>query len=439
MGEHPEHEQDPGDEQDPAPEVRRPERVEQASNTGASRCRPRRPRRPPRASRARWRPRRLGGVGDRLGGRVGATASAPVASASSASASGSHFALALARRRRLRGGRRLVCGHLDARGPRAAMVGISMTWAVPPAASIFSRALRVKASASTNSLARDVAVAEDLERQPVAPDEAGLLEGVGVDRDRGALLDLELAGLDRRADRADVDDLVLDVVDVPEAAELRDPDVERRLAALEPGRDRRAGARALALRAAARGLALAGGDAAADPGPLGDRPLGGVQVVDLHQCFSGVVASAPSGSSSTVTRKRTWRTMPRTAGLSGRIDELPIPCRPERADRRPVAGDVADRAPGLGDAQPTGHRPPPGRDEGRGRLAGDDEAQLDAALARQLLDGAQPAEGVERGAGHVHRVGGAVDLGQDVADARRLDDGAHGAAGDDAGALARPA
>ena len=53
---------------------------------------------------------------------------------------------------------------------------------------------------------------------------------------------------------------------VLEAAQLRDPHVERRLAALEPGRDRAAGPGLLALRAAARGLALAGGDAAADAG-----------------------------------------------------------------------------------------------------------------------------------------------------------------------------
>jgi len=39
------------------------------------------------------------------------------------------------------------------------------------------------------------------------------------------------------------------------------------------------------------------------------------------------------------------------------------------------------------------------------------------------------------GAGHVDRVGRAVDLGQDVVHAGRLDDGTHGAAGDDAGPL----
>ena len=84
----------------------------------------------------------------------------------------------------------------------------------------------------------------------------------------------------------------------------------------------------------------------------------------------GVVA--PSGSSSTVTRNRTWRTIPRTAGLSGRIDVLPMPVQAQRADRRPVAVDVADRALGLGDLEATGHRPPPGwrRPAGRGPPGG---------------------------------------------------------------------
>ena len=52
-----------------------------------------------------------------------------------------------------------------------------MTWAVPPAASIFSRALFVNASASTNSFAPSVAPAEDLERQAVTSrTRPGLLE-----------------------------------------------------------------------------------------------------------------------------------------------------------------------------------------------------------------------------------------------------------------------
>jgi hypothetical protein len=38
--------------------------------------------------------------------------------------------------------------------------------------------------------------------------------------------------------------------------------------------------------------------------------------------------STESATSSTVTRKRTWRTMPRVAGLSATTLVLPIPCRP---------------------------------------------------------------------------------------------------------------
>ena len=123
----------------------------------------------------------------------------------------------------------------------------------------------------------------------------------------------------------DVHDLVLDLEPVLEAAQLRDAHVERRLAALEPGRDRAAGARLLALRAAAGGLALAGGDAAADAGARLVRALGGLEVVELH-AFSP--ASRTSASSSTVTRNRTWRTMPRVAGLSVTTLVLPMPCRP---------------------------------------------------------------------------------------------------------------
>src|SRR4051794_1563969 len=127
--------------------------------------------------------------------------------------------------------------------------------------------------------------------------------------------------------------------------------------------------------------------------------------------------------------------MPRTASLSGRTDELPMPCRPSarivarfRAMWLIVLFVWVTRSLAA-----IGHLPS-GADR-RGRLAGDDEAQADAALAAELLDGPQALERVERGAGHVDRVGRAVDLGQDVADAGCLDDGADGTAGDDARSL----
>src|SRR5262249_9824253 len=131
----------------------------------------------------------------------------------------------------------------------------------------------------------------------------------------------------------DVDDLVVDLEPVLEAAQLRDPLVERRLAALEPRRDRAAGSRLLALRAAARGLALAGGDPAADARARRTGAGGGLEVVEFHaSSFSASPFAAalvpPSATSSTVTRNRTWRTMPRVAGLSATMLVLPIPCRP---------------------------------------------------------------------------------------------------------------
>src|SRR6185503_6940667 len=140
---------------------------------------------------------------------------------------------------------------------------------------------------------------------------------------------------DETGDVADVDDLVLDLELVDEATELRDPLVERRLAALEPRGDRAAGTGLLALGAAARRLALARGDAASDAAALLAGPGCGLEVVQLHLAFSpraGSPARAPSAVpapvSSTETRKRTWRTMPRVASLSTTSTDDPMPCSP---------------------------------------------------------------------------------------------------------------
>src|SRR5688572_9561784 len=118
-------------------------------------------------------------------------------------------------------------------------------------------------------------MAEDLERLVQAAHEPDGAQDVLVDRDLGrglgpggrlrvGGLGLERAALGGLPDRSDVDDFVLDLEAVLEATQLRDTLMERRLAALEPRRDRAAGARLLALRPAARGLALAGRDAATD-------------------------------------------------------------------------------------------------------------------------------------------------------------------------------
>ena len=126
-------------------------------------------------------------------------------------------------------------------------------------------------------------------------------DGTGLEATLGRRFDLEGARFRERADGPDVHDLVLDPEAVLEAPQLGDALVQRRLAAFEPGRDGAAGAGLLALRATACRLALAGGDAAADPDAVLARPYGGLKVVEFH-AFSPVSVSAIS---STVTRNRT--------------------------------------------------------------------------------------------------------------------------------------
>ena len=332
---------------------------------------------------------------------------------------------------------------------------------MPPAASIFARADAVNASATTNSgvdsspLPRILSGLFRLRTRPTArrmswltviwAARLGLALGLRVGR-----LGLERAALDGRLDGADVHDLVLDLEAVLEAAQLRDAHVERRLAALEPRRDRAAGAGLLALGAAARGLALAGGDAAADPGALLARPFGAGAGRGASCGFSFVVLGAAG-------RARPWRLALRapsprrsprrsrgsgpggpcraSPALSATTLVLPMPCRPRALTVARLRAMwlivllvwVTFSLPAIGHLR------------GRGRLAGDAAGQLDPAASAQLLGRVQAAQRLDRRAGHVDRVGRAVDLGQDVADAGRLEDGADRAAGDDAGALARRA
>src|SRR4029079_12422820 len=86
----------------------------------------------------------------------------------------------------------------------------------------------------------------------------GLDHGGGIDRSAG----IELAGIDRLLDAAEVHLMQLELERLVEAA-LRQAPVQRHLAALET-LDAHAGARGLALATASAGLALAGADAAAD-------------------------------------------------------------------------------------------------------------------------------------------------------------------------------
>src|SRR5690349_4610914 len=133
-------------------------------------------------------------------------------------------------------------------------------------------------------------------------EQAGRLHGGGVDR----LGRVELLVVNRLLQRAEVDDLPRLLVRRPEAA-LGDAAVERHLAALE-ALDGDAGARLLALHAAARGLALARADTAAHA----HAALAGAGVV------GDVVQSHFADSSSTRTRWCTLLIMPRTAAVSSR-------------------------------------------------------------------------------------------------------------------------
>src|SRR5215216_1967613 len=101
-------------------------------------------------------------------------------------------------------------------------------------------------------------------------------------------------------------------------AQLPHPHVDRRLAALEACAVLRAGARPVALVAAAGGLAVAGAGAAADALAVLARARRGLEVVE------------PDGHdfSSTVTRWRTEWTIPRSCGDSGFSTVWPIRRRP---------------------------------------------------------------------------------------------------------------
>ena len=186
---------------------------------------------------------------------------------------------------------------------------------------------------------------------------------------------------------ADVHDLVLDLEPVLEAAQLRDAHVERRLAALEPGRDRAAGPGLLALGPAAGRLALAGCDPAADaalvrprrtqscsfmPSPAGaDRFLVAcarslTHVSALARC------SAPPRPNSPERRLRLRQLFhgheeadlanhAAGRGVVGDDVRAADALQTERTERGAVAGDVADLALDLGDLELSGHWPPPSR------------------------------------------------------------------------------
>ena len=102
------------------------------------------------------------------------------------------------------------------------------------------------------------ALAENLDAVARLRDDARRKQRV----ERHRRLGVELAGVDRLLNAAEIDLIVVDRERIVEAA-LGQAAMQRHLAALE-ALDRDAGARLLTLDAAAAGLALAGADAAAD-------------------------------------------------------------------------------------------------------------------------------------------------------------------------------
>src|SRR5215207_7988491 len=147
----------------------------------------------------------------------------------------------------------------------------------------------------------DLAAAQDLDRHVAAGREAGRRHGGEVDR-----LRVRPEHLERHRHL------------LVRPAQLAHPHVDRRLAALEACAVLRAGARPVALVAAAGGLAVAGAGAAADALAVLARARRGLEVVE------------PDGHdfSSTVTRWRTAWTIPRSCGDSGFSTVWPIRRRP---------------------------------------------------------------------------------------------------------------
>ena len=147
----------------------------------------------------------------------------------------------------------------------------------------------------------------------------------------------------------------------------------------------------------------------------------------LHSMESGYIGT--EFFSSTSTRKRTWRTIPRVASLSGTSTVSPMRFSPSarivprlRAMWLMVLFVWVTRSlPAIANLH--------------GGLTGHEGSDPDAPARAQLFGRMQAPEGLQGGPSHVDRVAGAEDLGQDVANARCLDDGADCAAGDDAGTL----
>src|SRR5437867_7456244 len=163
-------------------------------------------------------------------------------------------------------------------------------------------------------LSRDRAVAQHLDPGVLA-DES--LRGERLGRDLavgGVLLEPPDVHGDERPSKA-----------VLEAAELRDPHMERGLATFEPARQARPGARQLALCTPAGGLSLTLGSPAADPAAqLARAARAGNLVLADHRDE----LPSPVLATSTVTRWATWRSIPRRTGVSSCPTTWPVRRRP---------------------------------------------------------------------------------------------------------------
>src|SRR5206468_11289669 len=142
-----------------------------------------------------------------------------------------------------------------------------------------ARALR-RTSHLERQLRLDLALAEQANAVLAAARQPGRLERIMVERALG----IELAGVDHLLDRADVHLGIVAGEDVVEAA-LRQPHVERHLAALEAV-DRHARTRLGALLAAPGGLALARANAPADAHAALAGALVVAEFVEFHVVHS---------------------------------------------------------------------------------------------------------------------------------------------------------
>src|SRR5437870_9846156 len=118
---------------------------------------------------------------------------------------------------------------------------------------------------------------------------------------------------------ADVDLDVFAPPAVVESPQLGEPLGQRHLSAFEAGREADARARSLAFLPAPGGLALPGRDTAADAllgGPAPPRRGKLVQLHDSTPASSFMPSAESAGLPSTLTRWRTLRTIPTTAGLA---------------------------------------------------------------------------------------------------------------------------